>query len=202
MSLPKRSESSNSMRNHAVSINFEKLDDAHLIQYFENPSHVEDVFRELIRRFQEPVYVYTRNMLNSHDDADDATQNTFIKVWKGLSSFRGESKLRTWIYRIASNECINLLRKKKNNIDFDEALPELSDYLTDSPYMSSDDIEMKLQKAMCYLPYKQKLVFVLKYFEDLSYDEISELTQTSVGALKSSYHHAVKKLEIYLNVLR
>jgi RNA polymerase sigma-70 factor (ECF subfamily) len=187
MSLPKRSESTISMRDHAVSINFEKLDDGQLIQYFEKPQYVEDVFRELLRRFQVSIYTYTRNMLSSHDDADDATQNTFIKVWKGLPNFRGESKLRTWIYRIASNECINLLRKKKNNIDFDEALPELSDYLTDSPYMSSDDIEMKL---------------VLKYFEDLSYDEISELTQTSVGALKSSYHHAVKKLEIYLNVLR
>jgi RNA polymerase sigma-70 factor (ECF subfamily) len=190
------------MRKPEVSINFQRLDENQLVAYFQKASHVEDAFREVIRRFQEKVYFYVRNMLVSHDDANDVTQNTFIKIWQNLSTFRGESKLSTWILRIASNEAISHLRKRKPNIDFDEAQPEFADQLAQDDYLSAQGIEAKLAKAMCYLPYKQKLVFVLRYFEDLSYDEIAELTQTSVGALKSSYHHAVKKIEIYLDVLR
>ena len=160
------------------------------------------LFVEISRRYQQQIYYHCRNLLLSHDDADDAAQNTFIKVWQNANQFKGESRLRTWVYRIATNESINLIRKRKPTIDFDEAQPEMADMITEDLYLSGDDIALKLQTALCYLPFKQKLVFTLRYFEDLSYSEIAVLTSTSEGALKASYHHAVKKLEIYLSVLR
>lgn len=160
------------------------------------------LFVEISRRYQQQIYYHCRNLLLSHDDADDAAQNTFIKVWQNANQFKGESRLRTWVYRIATNESINLIRKRKPTIDFDEAQPEMADMITEDLYLSGDDIALKLQKALCYLPFKQKLVFTLRYFEDLSYSEIAVLTSTSEGALKASYHHALKKLEIYLSVLR
>lgn len=160
------------------------------------------LFVEILRRYQQQIYYHCRNLLLSHDDADDAAQNTFIKVWQNANQFKGDSRLRTWVYRIATNESINLIRKRKPTIDFDEAQPEMADMITEDLYLSGDDIALKLQKALCYLPFKQKLVFTLRYFEDLSYEEIALLTSTSEGALKASYHHALKKLEIYLSVLR
>lgn len=160
------------------------------------------LFGEILRRYQKQIYYHCRNLLVNHDDSDDAAQNTFIKVWQNLGQFKGESRLRTWVYRIATNESINLLRKRKPTIDFDEAQPEMAEMIGEEMYLSGDEIALKLQKALCYLPFKQKLVFTLRYFEDLSYDEIATLTSTSEGALKASYHHAVKKLEIYLGVLR
>ena len=160
------------------------------------------LFVEIVRRYQQQIYYHCRNLLLSHDDADDAAQNTFIKVWQNANQFKGDSRLRTWVYRIATNEYINLIRKRKPTIDFDEAQPEMADMITEDLYLSGDDIALKLQKALCYLPFKQKLVFTLRYFEDLSYADIAVLTSTSEGALKASYHHAVKKLEIYLSVLR
>jgi RNA polymerase sigma-70 factor (ECF subfamily) len=161
-----------------------------------------EIFAEIVRRYQRPIYYHCRNLLVSHDDADDAVQNALIKIWQNASQFKGESLLRTWIYRIATNESINLIRKRKPTIDFDEAQPEMAEMITEDLYLSGDEIALKLQKAMCFLPFKQKLVFTLRYFEDLSYADIALLTSTSEGALKASYHHAVKKLEIYLNVLR
>jgi RNA polymerase sigma-70 factor (ECF subfamily) len=161
-----------------------------------------EIFAEIVRRYQRSIYYHCRNLLVSHDDADDAVQNAFIKIWQNASQFKGESLLRTWIYRIATNESINLIRKRKPTIDFDEAQPEMAEMITEDLYLSGDEIALKLQKAMCFLPFKQKLVFTLRYFEDLSYADIALLTSTSEGALKASYHHAVKKLEIYLNVLR
>ena len=160
------------------------------------------LFVEIVRRYQQQIYYHCRNLLLSHDDADDAAQNTFIKVWQNANQFKGDSRLRTWVYRIATNESINLIRKRKPTIDFDEAQPEMADMITEDLYLLGDDISLKLQKALCYLPFKQKLVFTLRYFEDLTYEEIAVLTSTSEGALKASYHHAVKKLEIYLSVLR
>jgi len=161
-----------------------------------------EIFAEIVRRYQRPIYYHCRNLLVSHDDADDAVQNALIKIWQNASQFKGESLLRTWIYRIATNESINLIRKRKPTIDFDEAQPEMAEMISEDLYLSGDEIALKLQKAMCFLPFKQKLVFTLRYFEDLSYADIALLTSTSEGALKASYHHAVKKLEIYLNVLR
>ncbi len=201
MSLPERDIIKSKMRTPAVSINFSKLGDEQLVSYFHKPIYTEDAFRELLRRYQAKVYAYVCNMLVSRDDADDVTQMVFIKIWQNLASFKGESKLSTWIYRISSNETISFLRKKKPEIDFDDALVYMAEQLQQEDAISAREIEVKLQKALCYLPFKQKLVFVLRYFEDLPFEEIAELTQTSVGALKSSYHHAVKKIEIYLGVL-
>lgn len=161
-----------------------------------------DLFVEVMRRYQKPLYYHCRHLLVSHDDADDAVQNALIKIWQNASQFRGESSLKTWMFRIATNESINLIRKRKPTIDFDEAQPEMAEMISEDLYLSGDDIALKLQKALCFLPFKQKLVFSLRYFEHLSYADIALLTSTSEGALKASYHHAVKKLEIYLNVLR
>lgn len=201
MSLPERDIEKIEMRTPAISINFIKLDDTQLVTYFHKPIYTEDAFRELLRRYQVKIHTYVRNMLISAEDADDVTQMVFVKIWQNINSFRGDSKLSTWIYRIASNETISFLRKKRPEIDFDEALVYMADSLYQDDAVSEREIEVKLQKALCYLPFKQKLVFVLRYFEGLTYEEIAELTQTSVGALKSSYHHAVKKIEIYLGVL-
>ena len=140
-------------------------------------------------------------MVIVHEDADDITQNTFVKAWNNLEKFRGESGLFTWLYRIATNECLNFLKKKNrwkmlsmsNYSDF------LEDQLTNSDMISGEEIEMKLQKAVLKLPDKQRLVFNLKYFDEMKFEEIAEVTQTSVGALKASYHHAVKKIENILN---
>jgi RNA polymerase sigma-70 factor (ECF subfamily) len=161
-----------------------------------------ELFQEVVKRYQKVIYYHCRNLLVSHDDADDAVQNAFIKIWQNAQQFKGDSLLKTWIYRIATNEAINLIRKRKPNIDFDEAQPEMAEMISEDLYLSGDEIALKLQKALCFLPFKQKLVFTLRYFEDLSYADIAMLTSTSEGALKASYHHAVKKLEIYLNVLR
>jgi RNA polymerase sigma-70 factor (ECF subfamily) len=161
-----------------------------------------ELFQEVVKRYQKVIYYHCRNLLVSHDDADDAVQNAFIKIWQNAQQFKGGSLLKTWIYRIATNEAINLIRKRKPNIEFDEAQPEMAEMISEDLYLSGDEIALKLQKALCFLPFKQKLVFTLRYFEDLSYADIALLTSTSEGALKASYHHAVKKLEIYLNVLR
>ena len=120
------------------------------------------LFVEVVRRYQKSVYYHCRNLLVSHDDADDAVQNAFIKIWQNAQQFKGESLLRTWVYRIATNESINLIRKRKPTIDFDEAQPEMAELISEDLYLSGDDIALKLQKALCFLPFKQKLVFTLR----------------------------------------
>ena len=139
-------------------------------------------------------------MVIDHDDADDLTQEIFVKVWKNLDKFREDSKLYTWIYRIATNECLNFLNKKKKRffLPINDVGKELSSKLDHGVLLDGEAIEMKLQKALLKLPDKQRLVFNMKYFEDMKFDEISEITETSVGALKASYHHAVKKIEEFL----
>jgi RNA polymerase sigma factor (sigma-70 family) len=153
------------------------------------------VFSEIVKRYQERIYFHVRRIVIDHDDADDAAQNTFIKVWENLAGFRSDSKLFSWIYRIATNEALTVLRKRKPNLDIDEAMPEMGHLIENSSDISGDEIERKLQQALTTLPLKQKLVFCLKYFEELTYDQISLITGTSVGALKASYFHAVNKLE-------
>jgi RNA polymerase sigma-70 factor (ECF subfamily) len=141
-------------------------------------------------------------MVINHDDADDVTQDIFIKIWRNLEKFREESQLYTWLYRIATNECITFLNKKKQkqNVSLDDDNSSyLSETLADTTYFNGDKAQMKLQQALLTLPEKQRLVFNMKYFEDLKYDEISEILGTSVGALKASYHLAVKKVENFFN---
>jgi len=154
----------------------------------------------LVRTYQQRVYWHVRKMVIDHDDADDVTQEVFIKIHKAIDAFREDSQLFTWIYRIATNECLNFLNKKRRRffLPIEDIGHQLSAKIDTSDSISGDEIQKKLQKALLQLPDKQRLVFNMKYFEDLSYEDISEITNTSVGALKASYHHAVKKIEEYL----
>jgi RNA polymerase sigma-70 factor (ECF subfamily) len=155
----------------------------------------------LVRGYQQRVYWHVRKMVIDHDDADDLTQEVFIKIHKYIENFREDSQLFTWIYRIATNECLTFLDKKKRRffLPIGDVEGELTQKLVSSSEISGDEIQMKLQKALLKLPDKQRLVFNMKYYEDLSYEEMSEITTTSVGALKASYHHAVKKIEEFLS---
>lgn len=156
----------------------------------------------LVRAYQQKVYWLVRKMVIDHDDADDLTQEVFIKIHKAIDNFREDSQLYTWIYRIATNECLTFLNKKKRRffLPFEDVSKELSSKIDSAPYLTGDDIQKKLQKALLTLPDKQRLVFNMKYYDDLPYEDISQITNTSVGALKASYHHAVKKIENYLTV--
>jgi len=177
------------------------MSDEELLSLFENPETRRNAFNQLVRKYQQKVYWLVRKMVVDHDDANDITQDVFIKAWTALENFRGDSKFYTWLYRIASNEAINFLNKKRKRffISINDVESELSEKLEADPLVSGDAIQMKLQKALLKLPEKQRLVFNLKYFEELPYDEIAEITGTSVGALKASYHWASKKIEDYLN---
>ena len=157
-------------------------------------------FNLLIRAYQQRVYWHVRKMVIDHDDADDLTQEVFIKVHKSIDNFREDSQLFTWIYRIATNECLTFLNKKRRRffLPLEDVGKELATKLDTSPEISGEDIQKKLQKALLKLPDKQRLVFNMKYFDDLPYEDISKITGTSVGALKASFHHAVKKIEDYL----
>jgi RNA polymerase sigma-70 factor (ECF subfamily) len=173
------------------------LEDKELLDKILDPNSKNYGFNMLVRKYQQRVYWHIRKMVIDHDDADDLTQETFIKVFKHIHTFRKDSGLYTWIYRIATNECLNFLQRKKRRffLPIGDIENELAEKLTSSAYISADDVQLQLQRALLKLPDKQRLVFNMKYFDDLSYEEISEITKTSVGALKASYHHAVKKIE-------
>lgn len=174
-----------------------KVNDQELLDQIRSPFTKELGFRQLIETYQKPVYQVIRRMVLNHEDADDLTQNTFIKAYKALDRFEGNSTLFTWLYRIATNESLTFLEKKKKRYFFslDDHQEKMEAYVDQSPSLTGDEIQVKLQKCLLKLPDKQRLVFHLKYEEDLSYEEISKITGTSVGALKASYHHAVKKIE-------
>ncbi|HKK61873.1 MAG TPA: RNA polymerase sigma factor, partial [Bacteroidales bacterium] len=157
----------------------------------------EQAFSLLLNKYKERLYWHCRRLLVSHEDADDALQNTFIKIWSNLGNFRGDAELYTWLFRIATNESLTLLRKKnkfvlKHDSDNDTVFEET---LVADAYFDGNEIQIKLQKAIKKLPEKQKVVFNLKYYEEMKYEEMAEVLETSVGALKASYHHAVKKIE-------
>lgn len=157
-------------------------------------------FNMLVRTYQQRVYWLVRKMVIDHDDADDLTQEIFIKLHRSIDNFRGDSQLFTWIYRIATNECLSHLSKKKRRfiLPIEDVTEQLVSTLDTSPHITGDEIQKKLQKALLTLPDKQRLVFNLKYFEEMPYEEMAEITKTSVGALKASFHHAVKKIEDFL----
>jgi RNA polymerase sigma-70 factor (ECF subfamily) len=177
-----------------------KLNDSDILAKFAVPETRNFAFNQLTRIYQQKVYWHIRKMVIDHDDANDLTQETFIKIWKALDDFKGNSQLFTWIYRIATNECLNHLAKKRRRffLPLNDITEELSNKIDDSNLISGDEIQFKLQKALLILPDKQRLVFNMKYYDELKYEEISEITGTSVGALKASYHLAVKKVEEHL----
>jgi RNA polymerase sigma factor (sigma-70 family) len=171
------------------------------IQELLNPKTQNIAFEKLLKDFQKPLYNHIRNIVLNHDDADDVLQNTFIKVFQYLNKFKGESKLFSWVYRIATNEALTFLNQKAkmNNISSETLQNKTIDNLRSDVYFDGNEIQIKLQKAIATLPEKQQLVFKMKYFQELKYEEISEILGTSVGALKASYHHAVKKIETFVS---
>ena len=171
-----------------------------LVEELKAPATREAAFRTLMSQYKERLYWHIRKMVYSHDDADDVLQNTFIKVYRSIDSFKGESKLYTWMYRIATNESITFINKKAKRMEIsNEEVQQLAvNNLAADPHFDGNEIQLKLQKAIAQLPQKQQLVFNMKYFDDMKYDEMSEVLGTSVGALKSSYHIAVKKITISL----
>jgi len=173
------------------------LSDLELLSLIRDPNSKEKGFRFLVEMYQKRVYGLIRKMVIIHEDADDLTQMTFIKAFKNIHKFQGNSSLFTWLYRIATNESLNFLEKKKKRFFFNIEDHEdvMLNYINTSSLISGDEIEKKLQRAILSLPDKQRLVFNLKYFEDMGYEDMSNITGTSVGALKASYHHAVKKIE-------
>ncbi|NGM60325.1 RNA polymerase sigma factor [Sphingobacterium sp. SGG-5] len=178
------------------------MEDALIISKFADERTREEAFSLLLKKYQQKIYWHVRRMVIDHDDADDVTQDIFVKVWRNLEKFREDSQLYTWLYRVATNECITFLNKKKQkqNISLDnDSSSYLSETLADTSYFDGDKAQLKLQQALLTLPEKQRLVFNMKYFEDLKYDEISDILGTSVGALKASYHLAVKKIEQFFN---
>ena len=201
MSLPERQQSERVLRRPAVSINFEKLEEKHLVTYFSKPEYKQDAYREVLRRYQQDIYRYTRNLLVSSQDAETATTQTFISFWNKIASVKWNTTLKFVIYRLASNEVIGFLRSNNQNVDFDQAQQEMSKFLELDKDVNPSMLEVKLQKALCYLPFKQKLVFVLSYFEGFNFEEIAELTQSDSRTLESTFEHAKKKLDIYLGVM-
>ena len=176
------------------------LDEKAFIQELLNPKTQNKAFQELLSTYQKPIYNLIRNIVLNHDDAADVLQNTFIKVFQNLKNFKGESKLFSWVYRIATNEAITFLnaKSKRNGMTSEEFQQKQIENIKADSYFEGDEIQLKLQKAVALLPEKQQLVFKMRYFEEIKYEDLSEILGTSVGALKASYHHAVKKIEDYM----
>jgi len=176
------------------------LEDKEILEKFQNPGSRNLAFNQLVRKYQQKVYWHVRKMVVDHDDADDLTQEVFVKVWTNLANFRQDAQLYTCIYRIATNECLNFLNSKKRKffLPIHDVAAELAEKLDSSDNLSGDEIQLKLQKALLRLPDKQRLVFNMKYFDEMKYEDMSEILGTSVGALKASYHIAVKKIEEFL----
>jgi RNA polymerase sigma-70 factor (ECF subfamily) len=171
-----------------------------LVERLRNPSTLRDAFARIVSLYGEKLYWQIRKMVLNHDDANDLLQNTFLKAWVNIESFRGDAKLSTWLYKIAINECITFLNRQRvmNNVSVDDTDLFLLERLKGDDYFDGDLAQLKLQEAILLLPEKQRLVFNMKYYGEMKYEEMSDVLGTSVGALKASYHHAVKKIEEFL----
>lgn len=173
--------------------------DTELVQLFLDEKSRNSAFELIVKKYQEKLYWHIRKIVISHDDADDVLQNTMINAYWGLENFREDASLYTWLYRIATNEALTAIKRKKRRLflNLEDIRPQLEKSLMEDDYINGDEIQIKLQKAILALPEKQRLVFNMKYFDDMKYEDISEVLNTSVGALKASFHHAVKKIEKY-----
>ncbi|NNM94111.1 MAG: sigma-70 family RNA polymerase sigma factor [Bacteroidia bacterium] len=178
----------------------EAENDAELLEKFRNESTRNFAFHQIVTKYQKRVYWQVRRLVIDHDDANDVVQNVFVKVWKNLHNFKEASRLYTWLYRIAVNESLTFIKQKKLHlfVPFEKVEYGLSRKLHDDNYFKGEEVEKKLQQAILTLPEKQRIVFNLKYFEEMKYEDMAETLDTSVGALKASYHHAVKKIEEFL----
>lgn len=189
----------NNNRSHSTKLNMETGEEELMFQL--NQANTKAAaFSMVVRKYQERLYWHIRKMVLSHDDTNDILQNTFLKAWKGIDNFRGDSLISTWLYKIATNETLTFLANKRmrNITSMDELEEVLAQNLEADKYFDGDEAQLKLQKAILTLPEKQRLVFNMKYFDDLTYEEMEAILDTSVGALKASYHIAVKKIEKYL----
>jgi RNA polymerase sigma factor (sigma-70 family) len=177
-----------------------EISDKQLVAEFREERTRQAAFRAIVERYQKRLYWHIRRMLVDHDDTDDVLQNVFIKTWKGLDNFKEDSQLYTWLYRIATNETLSFIRQRKADlmVRYGDVEYSVESKLEDDNYFRGDAIQKKLQLAIQLLPEKQRLVFNMKYFEDMKYEDMSNVLDTSVGALKASYHHAVKKIETYI----
>ena len=174
--------------------------DQRIIAELKNESTRQAAFRELVSTYQERLYWHIRKIVLNHDDTDDVLQNTFVKVWRNIDGFREESGLFTWLFRIATNESLTFLnqKKRKSFVTNEDTSDYLIENLQTDPYFDGDELQLRLQKAIARLPEKQRLVFNMRYYDDIKYQDMEEILGTSAGALKASYHHAVKKIEEYL----
>lgn len=170
--------------------------DEEIITMYKNVETKNMAIHSMINQYQVKLYWHIRRIVIDHDDTDDVLQNTFIKAWKGLENFKGDSKLYTWLFRIGTNESISFLRQKHSNLSSIHPIEyHLSNTLSSDPYFKADEIQLKLQKAILSLPEKQRIVFNMRYYDEMPYEKMSEVLETSVGALKASYHIAAKKIE-------
>ncbi len=174
------------------------FDEKDILQELKKPSTQSAAFSKIVKQYSEPLYWHIRRMVLSHDDTNDIMQNTFIKAWMGIDTFRGDSQLSTWLYRIAINETLTFLSKRSQSIPIDSPEASVVEQLESDTYFNGDKAEATFQEALQKLPPKQRMVFNMKYYEEMKYEEISNILGTSVGALKASYHIAVKKIEEFL----
>ena len=174
---------------------------AELVERLRDPAECRRAFCEVIRDYSEPLYWQIRRMVQNHEDANDILQNTFMKAWQNLENFRGDAKLSTWLYKIAINESVAFLAKerKRLNISLDDQESALIHTIEADEHVDGDKLAAQLRKAVASLPEKQRIVFNMKYYDDMKYEQMSEILGTSVGALKASYHLAVKKIEQFIN---
>jgi len=178
-----------------------KLKDQDILILLRTKGSVIHAFNLIVELYKERLYYHIRRILIDHNDSDDVLQNTFVKIWKGLPGFREESLLYTWIYRIATNEALNFLKQKRKRyfLLISNVEKQLSETLVSDVYFSGDELQIKLQKAVLTLPEKQRIIFNMKYFDAMKYDEISGILGITVGGIKASFYHAVKKIEKYLS---
>lgn len=184
-------------------INSSNINDPQLIERLRDKATCREAFNEVIRSYSEPLYWQIRRMVESHDDANDILQNTFLKAWTSIENFRSEAKLSTWLHKIAINESITFLsnKRKRNNVPIDDESSMLINTIEADTYFDGDELKQQLRKAIAMLPEKQRLVFNMRYYDEMKYEQMSEILGTSVGALKASYHIAVKKIEQYFDEL-
>jgi RNA polymerase sigma factor (sigma-70 family) len=177
-----------------------QIDDKELLMQFADPSTKERAYTNIIKKYQEKLYWHIRRMVVEHEDANDVLQNMFIKVWRGLENFREDSQLYTWLYRIATNESLTFLeqQKKRAAVSLSDEESGLSNKVKASENFDANKLEWKLQLAIQQLPEKQRVVFNLRYYDEMPYEEMSRVLETSEGALKASYHHAAKKIEDFI----
>ena len=177
-----------------------KYNEKETIALLRDPEQVREAFGRIVQEYSETLYWQIRRLVLSHDDANDVLQNTFIKAWQNIEYFRGEAQMSTWLYRIAFNECLTFLNHQhaERQLSIDDMDADITNKLESDPYFNGEDIQKTFLKAIHQLPPKQQMVFNLKYFKDMKYEDMSEIFGTSIGALKASYHHAVKKIEAFL----